>query len=95
MTTRPASGAARLAAILDSLPDALLLVDARGLVVNANTRALDLFETPDGPLVCRSISDVLLQFDINKLALAGLATFVALVAGPMAAPLDATSRRPS
>ena len=68
MTTRPARGAARLAAILDSLPDALLLVDARGLVVNANTRALDLFETPDGPLVGRSIGDVLLQFDINKVA---------------------------
>ncbi len=68
MTARPARGAARLAAILDSLPDALLLVDARGIVVNANTRALDLFETDDGPLVGRSISDVLQQFDVNKAA---------------------------
>ena len=66
MTTRPARGAARLAAILDSLPDALLLVDSRGIVVNANTRALDLFETPDGPLVGRPIGDVLTQFDVGK-----------------------------
>lgn len=66
MTTRPARGAARLAAILDSLPDALLLIDARGIVVNANTRALDLFEAPDGPLVGRPIGDVLLQFDVGK-----------------------------
>lgn len=36
--------ASRLAAILDALPDALLLVDASGVVVNANAVALDLFE---------------------------------------------------
>jgi PAS domain S-box-containing protein len=36
--------ASRLAAILDALPDALLLVDAAGVVVNANAVALDLFE---------------------------------------------------
>jgi PAS domain S-box-containing protein len=36
--------ASRLAAILDALPDALLLVDAAGQVVNANAVALDLFE---------------------------------------------------
>jgi PAS domain S-box-containing protein len=36
--------ASRLAAILDALPDALLLVDATGVVVNANAVALDLFE---------------------------------------------------
>jgi PAS domain S-box-containing protein len=66
VTTRPARGAARLAAILDSLPDALLLVDSRGIVVNANTRALNLFETPDGPLVGRPIGEVLVQFDVGK-----------------------------
>ncbi|HKA69985.1 MAG TPA: PAS domain-containing protein [Actinomycetes bacterium] len=66
MTTRPARGAARLAAILDSLPDALLLIDSRGIVINANTRALDLFETPDGPLVGRPIGDVLVRFDVGK-----------------------------
>jgi len=36
--------ASRLAAILDALPDALLLSDASGLVVNANAVALELFE---------------------------------------------------
>jgi PAS domain S-box-containing protein len=40
----PVRGAARLAAILDALPDALLLVDASGSVVNANSAALSLFE---------------------------------------------------
>lgn len=40
----PVRGAARLAAILDALPDALLLVDASGSVVNANAAALGLFE---------------------------------------------------
>jgi PAS domain S-box-containing protein len=40
----PVRGAARLAAILDALPDALLLVDTSSTVVNANTAALELFE---------------------------------------------------
>jgi PAS domain S-box-containing protein len=40
----PVRGAARLAAILDALPDALLLVDAVGRVVNANAAALEMFE---------------------------------------------------
>ncbi len=34
----------RLAAILDALPDALLLADSAGTVVNANAVALELFE---------------------------------------------------
>lgn len=40
----PVRGAARLAAILDALPDALLLVDGSGAIVNANAAALNLFE---------------------------------------------------
>lgn len=40
----PVRGAARLAAILDALPDALLLVDGSGAIVNANAAALSLFE---------------------------------------------------
>ncbi len=68
MTQRPARGAARLAAILDALPDALLLVDARGLVVNANARALEMFETVAGPLVGRPIATVLPDFDYVKAA---------------------------
>ena len=40
----PVRGAARLAAILDALPDALLLVDGSGAIVNANAAALGLFE---------------------------------------------------
>ena len=44
MNRSPVRGAARLAAILDALPDALLLVDAAGRVVNANASALEMFE---------------------------------------------------
>jgi PAS domain S-box-containing protein len=40
----PVRGAARLAAILDALPDALVLVDGSGAIVNANAAALTLFE---------------------------------------------------
>jgi PAS domain S-box-containing protein len=68
VTQRPARGAARLAAILDSLPDALLLVDMRGLVVNANARALEMFETQAGPLVGRSLTELVPGFDRTKAA---------------------------
>ena len=44
MNRSPVRGAARLAAILDALPDALLLVDGSSTVVNANAAALELFE---------------------------------------------------
>jgi len=43
MAARPTRSTARLAAILDRLPDALLLVDSTGLVENANARALATF----------------------------------------------------
>ncbi len=43
VAARPAGNTERLAALLDHLPDALLLVDARGTVVNANARALEAF----------------------------------------------------
>jgi PAS domain S-box-containing protein len=68
VTQRPARGAARLAAILDSLPDALLLVDMRGLVVNANARALEMFETQAGPLVGRALTELVPGFDRTKAA---------------------------
>ncbi|MFC4328705.1 PAS domain-containing protein [Streptomyces andamanensis] len=63
MSSRPSRGAARLAAILDALPDALLLVNANGTVVNANTIALETFETPGTALVGRGLLDLLPQFD--------------------------------
>lgn len=63
MSSRPSRGAARLAAILDALPDALLLVNANGTVVNANTIALEAFETPGTALVGRGLLDLLPQFD--------------------------------
>ncbi|WP_320784746.1 PAS domain-containing protein, partial [Streptomyces sp. CRN 30] len=63
MSGRPSRGAARLAAILDALPDALVLVNANGTVVNANTIALEAFETPGTALVGRGLLDLLPEFD--------------------------------
>ncbi|MEV0978800.1 PAS domain-containing protein [Streptomyces sp. NPDC049915] len=63
MSSRPSRGAARLAAILDALPDALVLVNANGTVVNANTIALEAFETPGTALVGRGLLDLLPGFD--------------------------------
>src|SRR5690606_796030 len=63
VSSRPSRGAARLAAILDALPDALVLVNANGTVVNANTIALEAFETPGTALVGRGLLDLLPEFD--------------------------------
>ncbi len=67
MTRRPVKNAARLAAILDSLPDALLLVDPNGVVVNANAMALDSFESPGAALVGTSLIELLPGFDKERL----------------------------
>ncbi|MER5766943.1 PAS domain-containing protein [Streptomyces sp. NPDC001985] len=63
MSSRPSRGAARLAAILDALPDGLVLVNCNGTVVNANTIALELFEAPGTALVGRGLLDLLPAFD--------------------------------
>lgn len=63
MSSRPSRGAARLAAILDALPDALVLVNANGTVVNANAIALEAFEAPGTALVGRGLLDLLPGFD--------------------------------
>lgn len=43
MAARPSRNTHRLAAILDNLPDGLLLIDATGTVINANARAVAAF----------------------------------------------------
>ncbi|MEU8621125.1 PAS domain-containing protein [Streptomyces sp. NPDC048623] len=63
MSSRPSRGAARLAAILDALPDGLVLVNCNGTVVNANTIALGMFESPGTALVGRGLLDLLPDFD--------------------------------
>ncbi|MET7618841.1 PAS domain-containing protein [Streptomyces sp. NPDC005408] len=63
MSSRPSRGAARLAAILDALPDGLVLVNCNGTVVNANTIALELFESAGTALVGRGLLDLLPSFD--------------------------------
>ncbi|MEI7034079.1 PAS domain-containing protein [Streptomyces pratensis] len=63
MSSRPSRGTARLAAILDALPDGLLLVNCNGTVVNANAIALEMFETPGAALVGRGLLDLLPGFD--------------------------------
>lgn len=67
MSSRPSRGTARLAAILDALPDALLLVNCNGTVVNANTIALEAFETPGTALVGRGLLDLLPEFDSKRI----------------------------
>ncbi|MGW7752922.1 PAS domain-containing protein [Streptomyces violaceusniger] len=67
MSSRPSRGAARLAAILDALPDALLLVNCNGTIVNANHIALESFEAPGTALVGRGLLDLLPSFDPNRI----------------------------
>lgn len=67
MSSRPSRGAARLASILDALPDALLLVDVNGTVVNANSIALETFESPGTALVGRGLLDLLPTFDSKRI----------------------------
>ncbi|WP_328720647.1 PAS domain-containing protein [Streptomyces sp. NBC_00247] len=80
MSSRPSRGTARLAAILDALPDGLLLVNANGTVVNANTIALEMFEAPGTGLVGRGLLDLLTEFDSR------------LIPGSMRRPDSADSR---
>ncbi|MGQ0625238.1 MAG: PAS domain-containing protein [Sporichthyaceae bacterium] len=72
MAARPTRNSARVAAILDHLPDALLLVDSGGAVVNANARALEAFRAPGAaePLIGRLLVEVLPGFgeDGDRLA---------------------------
>ncbi|WP_344670889.1 PAS domain-containing protein [Catenulispora yoronensis] len=60
-----------MAAILDSLPEALLLIDAGGRVVNANAVAVGWFEAPGNPLVGRSVTDLLSGFGTALARVAG------------------------
>ncbi|HEV2347963.1 MAG TPA: PAS domain-containing protein, partial [Actinocrinis sp.] len=85
MSRTSGRSASRLAAILDALPDALLLVDAAGVVVNANTVALDLFEGESAQrLLGRQVATLL----------PGLGRAVA-TAGPGPAALPAGSGTPA
>ncbi len=67
MSSRPSRGAARLAAVLNALPDALLLVNANGTVVNTNHIALETFEAPGTALVGRGLLDLLPSFDCKRI----------------------------
>ncbi len=60
MATRPTRNTARLAAILDNLPDGLLLVDESGTVINANARAVASFGVSSASsLVGSSLAELL------------------------------------
>ncbi|MGQ0843151.1 MAG: PAS domain-containing protein [Sporichthyaceae bacterium] len=60
MATRPTRNTHRLAAILDNLPDGLLLVDATGTVINANARAVQAFGVSEAAsLVGSSLGELL------------------------------------
>ncbi|MCX4747927.1 PAS domain-containing protein [Kitasatospora sp. NBC_01287] len=67
MSSRPIRGAARLAAILDALPDALLLVNSNGTVVDANQAAVRSLQTPGTSLVGMGVLDLLPDFDPSRI----------------------------
>ncbi|WP_431679485.1 PAS domain-containing protein [Kitasatospora sp. KL5] len=67
MSSRPIRGAARLAAILDALPDALLLVNSNGTVVDANKAAVESLQAPGTSLVGRGLLDLLPEFDPSRI----------------------------
>ncbi|PBC78808.1 PAS domain S-box-containing protein [Streptomyces sp. TLI_235] len=67
MSSRPTRGAARLAAILDALPDALLLVNSNGTVVDANKAAVESLQAPGTSLVGRGLLDLLPEFDPSRI----------------------------
>ncbi|MGK4581925.1 PAS domain-containing protein [Kitasatospora sp. HPMI-4] len=67
MSSRPIRGAARLAAILDALPDALLLVNSNGTVVDANKAAVQAMQAPGTSLVGRGLLDLLPEFDPSRI----------------------------
>ena len=78
----PVRGAARLAAILDALPDALVLADGSGSIVNANAAALTLFEGESAErLLGKPITEILPGFG-RTVATPG--------AGPAALPAGTT-----
>ena len=67
MSSRPTRGTARLAAILDALPDALLLVNSNGTVVDANAAAVRSLQTPGTSLVGMGVLDLLPEFDPSRI----------------------------
>lgn len=67
MSSRPTRGAARLAAILDALPDALLLVNSNGTVVDANTAAVESLQAPGTSLVGMGVLGLLPELDPSRI----------------------------
>ncbi|MFF0389450.1 PAS domain-containing protein [Kitasatospora sp. NPDC004615] len=67
MSSRPTRGAARLAAILDALPDPLLLVNSNGTVVDVNKAAVESLQAPGTSLVGRGVLDLLPEFDPSRI----------------------------
>ncbi|MEY9870704.1 PAS domain S-box-containing protein [Streptacidiphilus sp. MAP12-33] len=67
MSSRPTRGTARLAAILDALPDALLLVNSNGTVVDANAAAVRSLQAPGTSLVGRGVLSLLPEFDPSRI----------------------------
>ncbi|MFC1417905.1 PAS domain-containing protein [Streptacidiphilus cavernicola] len=67
MSSRPTRGTARLAAILDALPDALLLVNSNGTVVDANAAAVRSLQAPGTSLVGMGVLDLLPEFDPSRI----------------------------
>ncbi|MFJ8474964.1 PAS domain-containing protein [Kitasatospora sp. NPDC094011] len=67
MSSRPIRGAARLDAILDALPEALLLVNSNGTVVDANSAAVQALQAPGTSLVGMGVLGLLPEFDPSRI----------------------------
>ncbi|MFB7949719.1 PAS domain-containing protein, partial [Kitasatospora phosalacinea] len=67
MSSRPTRGAARLAAILDALPEPLLLVNSNGTVVDVNKAAVESLQAPGTSLVGMGVLDLLPEFDPSRI----------------------------
>ncbi|WP_052441714.1 PAS domain-containing protein [Streptacidiphilus anmyonensis] len=67
MSSTPTRGTARLAAILDALPDALVLVNSNGTIVDANAAAVRSLQAPGTSLVGRGVLSVLPEFDPSRI----------------------------
>ncbi|MFC5665960.1 PAS domain-containing protein, partial [Kitasatospora misakiensis] len=91
MSSRPIRGAARLAAILDALPDALLLVNSNGTVVDANNAAVQALQAPGTSLVGMGVLDLLPEFDPSRIP--GSMRPAAREDEPLERPVRMTARR--
>ncbi|MET9918670.1 PAS domain-containing protein [Streptomyces sp. NPDC006435] len=93
MNNRSFQGGAPLAAVLDALPDGIVLIDRNGIVVGANDAAHDMFGVPGTPLVGHGLRGLLPDHGSRTAAGAPRDTDDRTVRRRRGAPLRMTARR--